>query len=168
MDKKFERFWEDEALVHRVLVDYLLVNKNHLDERFFNYKDFMQVTELQQHFEQNVSHYSIPMNRVLLLKDILGFGLDNFLLFSDFEDTNPIDIVELDLNAFTVEGLHYFRDILDAKIDAIHSDGDFGFSIILKDVSASRIEEFALLLAGYVSQEKYNLYINNTVEEMDR
>ena len=171
MSNHLNDFWKNETLVYRVALDYIKsLDENASDKGFVHLYDLINSRSflIESYYSENSKGYHDPAQQTIILKELLAFNIEDFLLFSDLEDTKPIDIVEADMNQFTSEGKNHFNNIFNSVIREINSEGDFGFTIVLKDTTSALIEEFAYCLAGYVSLEKYNTYIINNVAELER
>lgn len=71
-------------------------------------------------------------------------------------------VVVLNNSTLTEAGRSSFADVLDATVTRIYN----GTQIQLDNVKASRIEEFGLMLAGYVPTNQYDEWVNEPNEEM--
>ena len=75
------------------------------------------------------------------------------------EEIELITIVELNGNTLTEVGKEAWKDVLDAKVTTIHGHRD-GITLNCENVKPSRLKDFALMLAGYCSESKYNKWVN--------
>ena len=99
------------------------------------------------------------------LQDLLECELYDITLVHAEEDVASATVVVLNNSTLTEAGRSSFADVLDATVTRIYN-GIYGTQIQLDNVKASRIEEFGLMLAGYVPTNQYDEWVNELSEEM--
>ncbi len=104
---------------------------------------------------QNIS---IKESNLPRLVDLLDCEWKDLHLIQDEVDQVPATIVELSNATLTESGRVAWADILDAKVKQIYV-GLYGLQMNVTEVKASRLEEFAYMLAGYCSVEEYEMWV---------
>jgi hypothetical protein len=96
----------------------------------------------------------------LTLLGLIGCNLEDVHLCHIAEDHELATIVELNPGTLTEQGKQAWADVLGAKVERIYP-GSYGLQIGLSGVEAERLCDFSYMLAGYVSSEDYNLWVND-------
>ena len=92
------------------------------------------------------------------LGDLLACEWKDLHLIHDEIDQVPATIVELSSTTLTESGRTAWADILNAKVKQIYV-GLYGLQMDVTGVKASRLEQFSYMLAGYCSEEEYEMWV---------
>ena len=103
-------------------------------------------------------------NRSFTLKELMELGLEDITLVDRDEEHNLATIVELNKNTLTEEGKNEWSDVLSAKVERIFA-GNFEVGIEVSGCDAERVKDFSFMLAGYVSEDDYNIWVNKPSEQ---
>lgn len=94
------------------------------------------------------------------LFSVMGCNLTGVCLQHEKENGNMEVIATLNQDTLTAEGRKEWRDILNAKVNAI-TPGSAGILVTLSGCEAQRISDFAGMLAGHCQLEEYERWVRD-------
>ena len=100
----------------------------------------------------------------LKLKDLLTVSLEDIHLIHSDEEIDPATICELNSDTLTNTGKEEWADVLNAKIHRIFN-GVYGLQIEVSGVKPQRLSDFSFMLAGHCSEQDYEKWVTQGVEE---
>ena len=94
------------------------------------------------------------------LFSVMGCNLTGVCLQHEKENGNMEVIATLNRDTLTAEGRKEWKDILNAKVNAI-TPGSAGILVTLSGCEAQRISDFAGMLAGHCQLEEYECWVRD-------
>ncbi len=100
----------------------------------------------------------------LKLKDLIVVPLEDIHLVHSNEEIDLATICELKKDTLTTAGCEEWSDVLEADVQRIF-DGVHGLQIELSGIDPQRLSSFSFMLAGHCSEQDYEKWVSQGVEE---
>ncbi len=122
--------------------------------------------EMTYHLEYCQNCRQDGVDGAISLLSLLGCNLSDVHLIHDEEEHETATVVELNKNTLTDEGKQDWADVLNGTVTSIY-EGPYGTQIGIKGCSATRLGQFAYMLAGHCPSADYDRWVNSGEEQAE-